>query len=376
MTPTNTAHTQLLKRAAENDVFRLAVQSAFNHIIITDPDGVVVYANSAVERITGYSLDEVINATPRLWGGQMEPEVYKELWHTIKEKKEPYKGTITNKRKDGTTYYAKAVISPILDDAGDVIGFIGTEEDVTKEHEVDRMKTEFISIAAHQLKTPLTTIQWNLENLADDVGEHESIAQAHEAVGRLVAMVTALLNITRIESGRLTVSPKETNITSLVQSLVTQSQPLLEQKKLSLTTDIAEGIAPIITDPHLVAEVVTNYLSNAIKYTPEGGAVTVRVAEEGKAVSIAVTDTGMGIPKEEHHRVFSKFFRSEEAKASATEGNGLGLYFVKIVADACNSSVHFESEEGKGSTFSIVIPKEALPPVEGEISLTATALAS
>lgn len=118
--------------------FRLAVSNAFNHIIITDPEGIVLYANPAVEKLTGYTMEEVVGNNPRLWGAQMDKEYYQKMWDTIKNKKQPFRGEIKNRRKNGEIYYAKVLISPILDDDGNLQGFIGTEEDITKQYSLEK----------------------------------------------------------------------------------------------------------------------------------------------------------------------------------------------------------------------------------------------
>lgn len=113
------------------ETYKTAVDRAFNHIVITDTDGDIVYANDSVTRITGYSRQEIIGQNPRLWGGQMPKEFYKEMWHQIKVLHEPFHGEVTNKRKNGETYYALVNISPLFDDNHELMGFIGTEEDIT-----------------------------------------------------------------------------------------------------------------------------------------------------------------------------------------------------------------------------------------------------
>lgn len=122
-----------LQRLKEHDVFFFAVQNAFNHIVITDTEGVILYANQATQRITGYSQQEIIGKTPRLWGGIMERSVYEKLWHTIKIDRHPYMGILTNRRKSGETYQAQVIISPVVCEKAKLLGFIGTEQDVIKE---------------------------------------------------------------------------------------------------------------------------------------------------------------------------------------------------------------------------------------------------
>ncbi|MDD5056208.1 MAG: ATP-binding protein [Candidatus Peribacteraceae bacterium] len=366
------AQQQLFEKVIKNDAFHLAVQNAFNHMIITDTNGTILFANSAVERITGYSPAEVIGATPRLWGGVMEKDVYESLWHTIKDDKTPFVGEIINKRKSGEKYYAKTVISPILNDKGELLGFIGTEEDVTREKEAERMKSEFVSITAHQLRTPLTALRWGLSTLEGkdaDPAQLELIRDLQAVNERLLKLVSTLLNIARIESGRLTVAPHSTDIIRLIEDVVKEMRCFADEKKQQLSLE-SEKLPHLPMDDNLVREVVKNLLSNAIKYTPQEGEITMRVRSDGINVRVDVEDTGIGIPHHEQAKIFTKFFRASNAKDSMKEGTGLGLYFIESIIRTCGGEMWFVSEEGRGSTFSFTLPLKGMSARKGEVTLT------
>ncbi|MEI7603470.1 MAG: PAS domain-containing protein [bacterium] len=164
-----------------SETFKLAVDSGYNHIIITNVDGVVLYANSAVERITGYGLNEIIGNNPRLWGQQMSSEFYKSLWETIKVKRLPFKGQIINKRKNGEKYIALATISPIISNNGELLGFIGTEDDITelinarkdleeRSHDLEKMNTFMINreIRISSLKNEVKELKKKLGIYSND----------------------------------------------------------------------------------------------------------------------------------------------------------------------------------------------------------------
>jgi signal transduction histidine kinase len=157
------------------------------------------------------------------------------MWHTIKVLKRPFSGEVRNRRKNGAIYIANAVISPILDSRKKLIGFIGTEEDITQIKEVDRMKTEFISIAAHQLRTPLTSIIWNLDILANDTGRVTKeqvgiITNIKDSAEALNGLVNSLLNISRIEMGRLAVEPEQIDLNKLAGMVVKEFEVSYKQK--------------------------------------------------------------------------------------------------------------------------------------------------
>ena len=368
---------KIINLAAQNEIFRMAVKNAFNHIVITDINGKVIYANNAVERITGYPVREVIGKTPRLWGGLMSEDFYRKMWHTIKDLKKPFAGEIKNRRKNGVIYIAKAVISPILDNKKNLIGYIGTEEDITQVKEVDRMKTEFISIAAHQLRTPLTSISWNLDILATETGritkeQSGIIMNIKEATEALNGLVNSLLNISRIEMGRLAIEPEPTDINKLAGTVIREFEVLFKQKKQTVEYKQARGLKKISIDPKLVGEVYRNLLSNAIKYTPDKGRIKVELLIKGNDLVSSVADTGFGIPKDEEEMIFSKFYRATNAKVKVAEGNGLGLYFIKQVVEASGGKIWVESPPSGGTTFYFSVPLAGSKKKKGEVSITSS----
>lgn len=360
--------------------FQLAVEHASDHIVITDSDGVILYANNAVERITGFSNKEIVGqkaGTKPLWGGLMDSAVYAQFWKTIKEQKQIFIGEFNNHRKNGEAYIAEAHVAPILDAGGNVQFFVGIERDITHAKEVDRMKTEFISLASHQLRTPLSAMKWFSEMLlAGDAGtltdeQKEYIGNIDQSNERMIALVNSLLNISRIESGRIIIEPEATDIRVLIQKVVQELQVKIDEKKIVLVTSIHEGLPPIMLDPKLIWEVYKNLLTNAIKYTPEGGEITIFVSRTGDALVSQVSDTGYGIPKSEQHRVFERFYRGGNIIKLETEGTGLGLYLVKAIVESSGGKVWFESEEGKGTSFYFSLPISGMKKKEGEVTINA-----
>lgn len=374
----NAEKTKSQMLAEDLQKFKLAVVHASDHIVITDPEGIVLYANEAVSQITGFSTDEVIGnkvGSKMLWGGQMATDVYRVFWKTIKEEKKVFIGEFTNHRKNGQEYIAEAHVAPILDDNGNVRFFVGIERDITHAKEVDRMKTEFISLASHQLRTPLSAMKWFGEMLlAGDAGtltpeQKEYIGNIDASNERMIALVNSLLNISRIESGRIIIDPKPTNIEALVQSVVKELKMQFEEKKLQLVMSIHTGLPTIMLDPKLIFEVYKNLLTNAIKYTPVGGEITILVSKKGDTLLSQVTDTGYGIPKVEHKRVFERFYRGQNIIKLETDGTGLGLYLVKAIIDSSGGKIWFESEEGKGTTLWFSLPMSGMKKKEGEVTL-------
>lgn len=366
------------KAAQDLTKFKMATDSVAEQIVITDSEGRIIYANPATEKITGYSIDEIIGkkaGSKDLWGGNMPDEFYKEMWDTIKNKKKPFKGEIKNTRRGGQDYIASAIIAPVLNERGEVVFFVGTEEDITKRKEVDRMKTEFISLASHQLRTPLSAMKWFLEMLlGGDVGklnkeQKEYVTNINDSNERMISLVSSLLNVSRIESGRIIIDPKPTKLRDLVEQVVTELQPKLEEKDMAFVFSASDNIPEINIDPKLIRNVYQNLLTNAVKYTPEGGEVTVIISKEKDKVISQVSDNGYGIPEDSKAEIFDKFFRASNIVSKDPEGSGLGLYLVKAIVETSGGEVWFESKEDEGTTFWFSLPMEGSKAKEGVVSI-------
>ncbi len=341
--------------------FELAVESASDHIIITDPNGVILFANKAVSSTTGYSPKEIIGQRPSLWGKQMSPEFYKDMWRKIRDKKEVYVGELTNKRKNGELYIAETRISPVLDEKGEIRFYVGIERDITEAKAIDRAKTEFVSLASHQLRTPLSIIDWYTESLlAGDKGplteaQKGYVDEIHKSNRRMVDLVESLLNATRIDMGTLVVSPKPVSLPKIADIALSDLAPQIKEKEI-FVSKVYDEIPNIKLDPDLTEIIFQNLLSNAVKYTPKNGKISIKIRQEGKNIVISVSDSGIGIPEKQQSKIFSKLFRADNARIVNPEGNGLGLYITKAVIEAAKGTIGFESKEGKGTTFTVTFP--------------------
>jgi PAS domain S-box-containing protein len=347
--------------------FKLAVENASDQIVITNKEGFIIYANKSLERVTGFYPDEVIGrkaGSKDLWGGMMEHDFYENLWRTIKENRKPFFGEIKNKRKDGSVYYALASISPVFDKKGEVQFFVSIERDITKEKEIDKAKTEFVSLASHQLRTPLSTISWYTEMLLNgDAGDFnekqkEYLRAIYSSNKKLTEMVQSLLNVSKIELGSFSVEPEEGRIEQICSDTIKELEQKVIEKKILVKTDFAPGLPTVMIDKKLARMIFQNLFTNAIKYTKEGGEINIKIYLDEKKDYFVITfaDNGYGIPKDEQVRVFEKLFRARNVKEKEVEGTGLGLYIVKSILDNSGGNISFDSIEGKGSTFWIRIP--------------------
>jgi signal transduction histidine kinase len=246
-------------------------------------------------------------------------------------------------------------------------GGMWTFKDVTEEHKVDQMKTEFVSLASHQLRTPLTSIKWYTELLLDkqsgalNDAQGSYLKEIDEATARMVELVNSLLNVSRDELGTFAIEPKVTDLLHVMDVAVKEQEPTFKEKAQNFVFKHPDMIAPISIDEKITHIIIQNLLSNAHKYTPEKGSITltanvVGTKETNGYVEIMCADTGYGIPKSQQSRIFSKLFRADNVRTLDVEGTGLGLYVMKTVIDAAGCSISFTSEENKGTTFTFRIP--------------------
>lgn len=268
------------------------------------------------------------------------------------------------RKKDGDRLPVILTVSPILLEDRP-IGAIEVFRDITLEEEIDRMKSEFISLASHQLRTPLSAIKTYSHMLVDgymgDVtpAQKKSLRTIIGATNRMNELISTLLNITRIESGTIVINRRMLRVDRAAEEVIKELSLAATEKEISVSMTLKGKLATSVkTDNLILKEIIANLISNAIKYTTEGGQVDVMVTGRTKDVMLTVTDNGWGIPKESHDQVFSKFFRAQNTVKRETTGTGLGLYLVKGLLEQLNGNIWFESEEGKGTQFYITLPKE------------------
>jgi signal transduction histidine kinase len=239
-------------------------------------------------------------------------------------------------------------------------GFVTTLTDITDRKQADQMKSDFVSFVTHQLRTPLSGIKWMLELAVQEEGlppEARSYLTDAQAAGeRLIRLVNDLLDISRLERGKLTIVPQETRLGELTQCVLDELAPLIAEKGHHLAVTGAGEVPPVWADPQLLQQVILNLTSNAIKYTPPGGEIAIRMGREDATVHWAIQDSGIGIPKAAQEQLFGKFYRADNVYAIETEGTGLGLYLVRLILDQLAGRAWCESEEGKGATFTFTLP--------------------
>jgi PAS domain S-box-containing protein len=342
--------------------FQEAVDQAFNHIIITDSNGVITYANAAVERITGYAHDEIIGSTPALWGKQMEPSVYATMWQTLKKDKKPYTGELINKRKNGQQYHAKVVISPIVNPkTPDVIlGYIGTEEDISFQKEYEKERNEFFSRTAHNLRTPLGAMSWNLElalskNMAPGKKIRTLLHKVYDTNTTLISFINNLLFLFEIQNKTYTPRSEIFGVKPALSEIYKSLSALTRLKKITIDDASVAEHAVIKTDPHCFQTVVFHIIRNAIHYSHPHETVHISLQKTKTNTILIVKDTGIGMNKEEQAQIFTQFFHSSRSIYN-NYGVGLGLFMVKTWMIYIGGEVWFETKLNKGTTFYCAFP--------------------
>jgi len=255
-------------------------------------------------------------------------------------------------------------VLPIISLAGEKIGTLVLLRNITREKIVEKLKTEFVTISAHQLRTPLSAIKWTVRMLLDgDVGEltdeqTEFLKKAYQSNERMVNLVNDLLNVTRIEEGRYLYNPEELDMIELIEKTIIPLKEIAERKNLKFEfLKPKEKEIKVRVDKEKISLAISNLVDNAINYTKEGKiSIQFEYDSKDKQVKFSVKDTGIGISEEQQKRLFSKFFRGINAIKAETEGTGLGLFIAKNIIEAHGGRIWFESEEGKGTTFYFTLP--------------------
>jgi signal transduction histidine kinase len=266
--------------------------------------------------------------------------------------------------------------APLVDSSGQTIGFIKALRDVTREKIIARSKSEFISIAAHQLRTPLSVMKWVLGLfLTGEMGtitetQRDMISRSNTANEKMINLVNDLLDVSRIEEGRFGYEFREHDLMETLRGIIADYRDMAKDRSINFIVE--EPLPPLPTmtyDESKIILAVHNLLDNAFHYTKAGGSVQLIVKKRGNQAEIIVRDTGIGIPPAGRERLFTKFFRADNAVKTYTEGSGLGLFIVNNIVVRHGGKIEVESEENKGTTFHILIPlnKEAIPEKEEEV---------
>jgi PAS domain S-box-containing protein len=278
-------------------------------------------------------------------------------------------------REDGAKIPVADSASPVSDQEGNISGCVVIFRDMTRERKIDKAKTEFVSLASHQLRTPLSTINWYSEILlSEEIGklnpkQEQYSKEVYHASQRMVALVNSLLNVSRLELGTFAVDPRPMNIAKIAETTIKELQPQITAKNLTIKEKYGKNATLINVDPKLMGMILQNLVSNSVKYTNSGGLITISLVKKDNNLIIQVEDNGIGIPKNQQKEIFGKLFRADNAKIADPDGSGLGLYIVKEIIAYTGGAVWFESTEGQGTKFYASIPLSGMKKKENNKQL-------
>lgn len=322
-------------------------------MIATDEKGVITRVNKVASDILGKSKNELVGkhfpkTVIALHENGNPIDIYERPITQAFLTGKTVSGQICYRNKNGQSVPVYATVSPVIL-AGRPIGAIEVFRDLSAEIANEKLKSDFISIASHQLRTPLSAIHMYTRMLQEGMAGALSVDQARftnivlQSVERMNELIDTLLNITRIEAGSIGVSFQPVGMDDLVEQITTEFIPEARSKNIRLISNIHKPLPKIISDSLLIKEVCANIISNAIKYTPAGGRVGIGLNAEKSFVVFEVNDTGYGIPKADQSHIFTKFFRAGNIGSKDVSGTGLGLYLTKTIVEKLGGELTFTS---------------------------------
>lgn len=332
-------------------------------------DGEPILINETAREILGRGIEHGVSRrtyweTIRAFDVSGRPLRLEEvsIAHTLTTGKPSERAATVIERPDGSRITVRSVSVPVFDNAHELSSVIFVVEDIEREFAVDRAKTEFVSIASHQLRTPTTSIRWYAEMLLTDASvgaltdmQRKYLNEIYKSDKRMIELVNALLNVSRIELGTFALSVRPAKPEGVLEDILNEHALIVREKRIDIQRAFAHT-PEIKTDVHMLRIVLQNLITNALEYTPECGTVRCSISEAGGGISISIQDTGCGIPPAAHKKIFTKFFRADNAREIKPDGNGMGLYITKSIVEALSGTITCTSQEGEGTTFTVIIP--------------------
>ena len=381
----------------ERERLRRIVEGAIGTVIIeSDPVGRITLFNSGAQAILGYAEEEVLGRTPAMFFTEAEIARHAELLHVPADLMQVSQASArpengprdwNYRAKDGQVRTLSANVVPITDNNRQVVGYLATGDDITKRAdaqialetallaerkavanltEVDRTKDAFVSSVSHELRTPITNIVGYLELLLDGA-YGATTAPQHEALGRidtnshrLLELIDDLLTLSQIESLDVELTRQPVDLREVVRRVASEIRHDLVARGQQLDLELPTGPAVVLGDHGHLQRMVSNLATNAVKFTPTGGVITLRVTSSGTSYAVEVQDTGVGIPDEEQALLFNRFFRSSYAQSEAIQGSGLGLSIARSIAHRHGASISATSAAGSGSVFTVCFGTQAV----------------
>ena len=346
--------------ATEKGKVRTIVHCMADGVLVTDREGRIVLINPAASRMLSIESTACLDKPLSEAVGDAR---LMEAVQGVVSPKNPEVTTISQEFQMGDSFI-RAHTAAVKGDEGEVLGTVTVLEDMTYLLELDRMKGNFIAMVSHELRSPISAIGQNINLILDGLAGETTEKQRHllmRAKKRskgLLDLIADLLEISKIEAGVTMQCKEPLQLEEVVRAVVELMEGEAQTKRISLTAQFDSSLPPVLGDKDNLEGVFTNVVNNAIKYTPEGGKVVIEVCPDGDYVKTVVRDTGIGISKEDLPRIFDKFSRVKSEETRGIVGTGLGLSIVKGIVEAHLGSISVESEEGKGTIVTVLLPQK------------------
>jgi two-component system phosphate regulon sensor histidine kinase PhoR len=318
---------------------------------MTDSEGTIMLANPAAENLFDFKKDEVAGRPLIEVVHDYEiDEVLKSCLKTAREQ-------TTQLESGAARRFLRVIAVPLMTER--LRGALVLFQDLTELRDLQTMRRELVGNISHELRTPLATIKAIVETIQDGAIDDKEAAKkflagVSDEVDRMTQMVAELTELSRIETGKAELKLETVNLSLIIEDVTARLNPYAKSQRVALLSELPANLPPVRADNERIRQVVTNLAHNAIKFTPSGGKVVISAKSERDSVVVNVSDTGIGISKEDLPHVFERFYKADKARAGG--GTGLGLAIAKHIVQAHGGNIWAQSEEGKGSTFSFSLP--------------------
>lgn len=350
----------------------------------TDTKGIITYVNPLFAKISGYTEEELLGQPHSIVRHpDTPPTVFKAMWHTLQRGRN-WHGMLQNSKKNGESYFVKNLICPIVDEDGKILEYLGLREDVTeiqssrlKAQEAERIKSAFVANMSHEIRTPINGVVGFVHLLSKtnlDTTQRRYVSIVESSLEMLLHIVNDVLDFSKIEEGKIEIEWIKSHPKRAFTSIFELFIPQADIKKIDYQLIMDEKIEEcLILDVLRIKQVLSNLISNALKFTPEEGSVQVKIAvvedtQNAQKLEFSVIDTGIGIPKSKQGKIFEKFTQADASTTREYGGTGLGLSIANAIVELMGGVITIQSEEGKGAAFSFYINAQKCHESENEIT--------
>lgn len=358
-----------LRHRRSSNLDALFLQHLSDGALVVDADGMIIKMNHSAQKILKTDSEEMVGSAVasvlRLYGDDEKPVGKRQnpILLFLKNTTPFARQTFRCKRLDNTFANISVSISHLHMENQTPVAVI-LLRDVSKEDAMNNLKSEFISIASHQLRGPLTHIKWYSDMLLRtsklDVKQKEYANNIQEATEQMTSLVNDFLDVQRVELHATKTHVESIHLPNLIEHIIESQKLLLDSKKLHVTFENDSKYKTVISDAPFLREILANFVSNAVKYSHPDGDIVLTMRDDGDDFVVMIKDTGIGIPKQAQKEIFSKFFRAGNAVQQGYKGTGLGLYTTRLLLERLGGRVWFESEENVGTTFWVQFPRKQI----------------